>query len=361
MIATVALAALIAFMLAGGPSSRAAASGGGTTVSVQGTTANITVHMDILGAVGGAERDVYGALLREYAKQAAAMWNKAFAMLPAEGCVALHLAIDVHVLARGERPDPAFHQIQMNFTADGRDGIDEPPGSTIPATADWTDPYTSDLTGHFYLGDMSARIFAHETGHLLGLGDDYTDQYIPGVGPSSVNLPGREGTLMDGGDTIDQDLVNRIATEATKAGDTLPTCHHWAGRADVTTHTTYHGPSYECPTTQVDDDTFNLTVGPDGTIQGTGTQVTNITSCGPGTHRVYDYHVSGQLTGGQFHFTDLGGIGSAVPTVLAVPLSSSKTTAATQFHGGPVTQSSGDGFSAVSTFSGTVTLTQTSN
>jgi len=149
------------------------------------------------------------------------------------------------------------------------------------------------------------------------------------------------------------DFVNYVATNLSAE---FPTANTWTGKAHVVTHITYHGPSHECPATEVDDDTFNLTVSADGTVQGKGTQVVNITSCGPGVQRVHSYTLSGQLTGGEFHFTDLGGIASSIPTLLVGPLSSSKTTAATQFHGGPVTQSSGGGSAATHTFRGTVNM-----
>jgi len=161
--------------------------------------------------------------------------------------------------------------------------------------------------------------------------------------------------------TLNAHAADFVNNEAAPKSAEFPTGNVWTGKVHDVTHITYRGPSYECPDTEVDDDTFTVTVGANGTVNGTGMQVVTITSCGPGVHRVYDYRVSGQFTGDQFHFTDLGGIGSSVPTVLVVPLSSSKTTAAAQFHGGPVTQSGGGGFSSTYTFSGTVNLTQTSN
>ena len=151
------------------------------------------------------------------------------------------------------------------------------------------------------------------------------------------------------------DFVNN---DAVPLSAEFPTGNTWTGKAHVVTHIRYHGPSHECPAIEVDDDTFTLTVSSSGTVQGKATQVVTITSCGPASHRTDKYDVSGQLTGSHFQFTDLGGIGSSIPTVLVVPLNSSKTTAATQFHGGPVTQSSGGGSSATYTFSGTVSLTR---
>ena len=125
----------------------------------------------------------------------------------------------------------------------------------------------------------------------------------------------------------------------------FPTGNVWTGKAHVVSHFTYPPARHECPATEVDDYTFNLTVGTNGAVQGYDTKLGKVTSCGPPTTYSLRFPVSGQLTGTAFHFTDLY-------FVTLVPLSSSKTTAAAQFHGG----SAANGTTGA--FAGTINLTE---
>ncbi len=219
----------------------AAGGGGGTTVSTDGGTTTITVHMDVCCGVADSQNmtGIISDRINEESRAAEAIWNQAFAKFPAQGCGTLHLAIDARLLQPGDDHHENFHQIQIDYKNPGRPGINNPLGDTTPPTADWTNPYTSGLTGDYFLPNMDERSFAHETGHLLGLGDDYTNvrQEIDSTGVfeiGSAPLGGREGTLMDSGDNIDQALVDRIAAQATKAGNILPTCQHWTGTVHAT-------------------------------------------------------------------------------------------------------------------------------
>jgi hypothetical protein len=119
----------------------------------------------------------------------------------------------------------------------------------------------------------------------------------------------------------------------------------WTGTAHIVTHITYPPALHECQATEVDDYTFNLVVGAKGAVHGTDTKLAKVTSCGPTTTFSLRFPVSGQLTDTEFHFTDLY-------FVTVVPLSSSKTTAAAQFHGSSTT----DG--TTSTWAGTIKLTE---
>jgi len=119
----------------------------------------------------------------------------------------------------------------------------------------------------------------------------------------------------------------------------------WTGTAHIVTHITYPPALHECQATEVDDYTFNLVVGAKGAVHGTDTKLAKVTSCGPTTTFSLRFPVSGQLTDTEFHFTDLY-------FVTVVPLSSSKTTAAAQFHGVSTT----DG--TTSTWTGTIKLTE---
>jgi hypothetical protein len=89
---------------------------------------------------------------------------------------------------------------------------------------DSTSPWLHDLDGVWssHLGDD--RDFAHEVGHLMGLGDDYDDA-------TQAIASGREGTLMGDGDMVDQALVDRLADVMRSAGIELPAC--WTGTMQI--------------------------------------------------------------------------------------------------------------------------------
>jgi len=140
---------------------------------------------------------------------------------------------------------------------------------------------------------------------------------------------------------------------ATPLSASFPTGNVWTGTAHITAHNTYNNGA--CPATLVDDDTISLTVAANGTVQGTVTHKITATSCGPARHETYSLPLLGQLTGGAFHFTNPG---LYFPKV--VPLGSSKTMAALQFHGGPLIEST-EGGSSSTTWAGTINLTQTSS
>jgi len=77
---------------------------------------------------------------------------------------------------------------------------------------------------------MDSATWAHEIGHLMGLGDDYYHER--GLGHAEGDpMPGREGTLMAGGHEsqgtlIDQNLADRLADIVNKVAK-LPQC--WQG------------------------------------------------------------------------------------------------------------------------------------
>jgi hypothetical protein len=131
---------------------------------------------------------------------------------------------------------------------------------------------------------------------------------------------------------------------ATLSAD-FPTGNVWTGKAHVVSHYTYPPAQHDCPATEVDDYTFNLTVGTNGTVQGYDTKLGKVMSCGPTKTYSLRFPVSGQLTGTAFHFNDLY-------FVTVVPLSPSKTTAAAQFHGGSVTDAT------TGAWTGTINLTE---
>jgi hypothetical protein len=104
----------------------------------------------------------------------------------------------------------------------------------------------------------SARDYAHEFGHFLGFGDDYRLSGLP--------IPGRQGTLMDHGDRVDQNLMDRLADIVRESGTELPECQVWQGSIDVQTHQTLASGD-TCQ--QTGDATGELVVGAGGRISGT--------------------------------------------------------------------------------------------
>lgn len=145
-------------------------------------------------------------------------------------------------------------------------------------------------------------------------------------------------TLIATADSFDNNQAEPLSAD-------FPTADVWTGKAHVVSHYTYPPARHECPATEVDDYTFNLTVGTNGAVQGYDTKFAKVTSCGPTTTYSLRFPVSGQLTGTEFQFTDLY-------FVTVVPLSPSKTTAAAQFHGGSVTDAT------TGAWTGTINLTE---
>jgi hypothetical protein len=207
----------------------AAPNGGGTTVAVDGSTVTITVHFDLCCIPEDAsQRDVWIPLVRAEIKAAQDQWNRALANLPAKGCYELRVVFDARLLNKGDAWDEGYHRISMNYT-EGRSGSNDPT-ATSPNTDDDT-VYQQSITGNFYEPSMSVGTWAHELGHLMGLGDDYFEQH--GLGHQAQDcLPGRDGTLMCHSSTgiIDQDLADRLADILNSDGF-LPQC--WKGTMEI--------------------------------------------------------------------------------------------------------------------------------
>ena len=144
---------------------------------------------------------------------------------------------------------------------------------------------------------------------------------------------------------VAHDFVNNES--ATLSAD-FPTGDVWTGTAQIVTHIT--DPPL-CPSTSVEDSTFNLVVGSNGAVKGTRTWVIKATSCGaPTTSGPVTFPQFGQVSGGKFHLTDLV---VDLHDVTIVPISSSGTTATASITGGPYH----DG-STTSTWTGTIKLTE---
>ena len=219
--------------------------GGGTTVTVDGSTVTITVHIDLCCVQDASEHDIQTPLVMAEVKAAQDVWNQALAELPAKGCYSIKVVFDARLLNKGDPWDPGYHHIDIHFTEEGVPGSYWP--KTIPQNADSDYEYMHSLNGDFYEPNMSVGTWAHEIGHLMGLGDDYygkpdyqsvgVQQDVPDTDPSErwamVHkagdcLPGRDPTLMCNSKTgiIDQDLADRLADILNSDG-LLPQC--WIG------------------------------------------------------------------------------------------------------------------------------------
>ena len=295
--------------LAGGPGGAirpslvpyaAAAGTGGTTVSVQGSIVTITVNMDLC-CHAFSQHD--SAQLTGLIQQAAGIWNDAFAKLPYNGCLTLHLAANAHLLSKPNSWEPGFDQISAYFS-DGRPTVYDPDPAATSPNVDTTSAYMQTLTGDYYLPVMDEQVFAHEIGHLMGLGDDYTDVMKSGV-LTSVPIPGRAGTIMaNSSSPPDQTDVNRIGGLISKAGTTLPTCPEtWTGTMSLSGVTNFQGQVCTQPPV---DFTISFTSATDGTVNGEGrfhgppyTCVTSVGSVSTAPSRG-TITITGRRTGNEF-------------------------------------------------------------
>ncbi len=289
-------------------SAATAAPGGGTSASVQGSTVTITVHADLCCTKSASEATVYGPLIQEEVTQAQSIWNAALAKLPVNGCVTLRVAFDVRLRSSGAKPDKDYHQIQIDFTKMDMSFSNDPVGTPYDDT---TSAYTKDLYGEFYDADMTTNTWAHELGHLMGLGDDYSHGGFKG--PKGQPLPGRDNTMMadKGPHTIDQNLADRLADIASRAKTKMPGCP-WTGTIESDSQRIYvysDGGGAQCNDRWHSD--LSFAVKPDATVTGTGTMtLTSGPTCSGKIDtanivptREIDFSVSGTKQKGRFTLT----------------------------------------------------------
>lgn len=272
--ATTALLLLIQLVIPADASGQGGSSSG-TQVAVDAPIVTITVTIDMVfndpNAEGTQETvDSIEQAIMDY-------WNDAFDEFGNQ-CVYFNLVVEINPV-----PKSALREIPLDG---GRSTMVTTPGHhtviwegsgpnapwpetfdpydsdlVAPPGEDYTSPYAHDLwaiwSGHL----DTPRDYAHEFGHLLGFGDD--------VGRFGVPLPGREGTLMDNGDEIDQVLIDRLNDVVRDSGKKLPEC--WEGTITGTS-TALRGPCdvrYEGEITIVASDDGTATL--EGTITTTGT------------------------------------------------------------------------------------------
>ena len=200
--------------------------GGGTIVAVDGTTVTIIVHIDIccFDDVG----TTLAAHIMNEVRAAQDMWNKALAKLPAHGCFDVKVVFDARLQNLNDPWDPGYHHIRMYF--------DQPGRSFVYVRGEQNDDvvsgYVQTSGGHFFASDMTTAVYAHEIGHMMGLGDDYYEQGDAHHKRGDC-LDGRGNSLMcgkNGNGEITQGLADRLADILNKLG-VLPQC--WKGTLQI--------------------------------------------------------------------------------------------------------------------------------
>lgn len=258
------------------------ASTGGTVVSVTDPPiVDITVTIDMVFADPNAEG--VQESVTSISESIMQYWNDAFGEL-ASDCILFNLVVKINPVGKS-----AFREIPIG---EGRMTVVTEPGHHVvlwegtDPNAPWPetfDAYDPDLVstpgedlasayGHelwsIWSGHLdSPRDFAHEFGHLLGLGDDYDENGLP--------VPGREGTLMDNGDKIDQVLLDRLADVVRKSGEKLPEC--WRGSYTGTVRDDCDGRNAEWTV----EGTFSITVDPSGAAAYEGEHTVTGSCAGP--------------------------------------------------------------------------------
>jgi hypothetical protein len=237
------LAALSALALCHGAPAMAAPApgGGGTTATVEGSTVTITVHIDLCCMQDAQEREIYRPILLSEVKGAQDLWNQGLAKFSAMGCFSVRVVFDARILNKGEAWDPGYHQIKVDLTHPvGRSVSYWPPNIPQNADSDWE--YSHSLDGDFYDAAMSIGTWAHEIGHLMGLGDDYYAKKDFETKASGERvLRHNAGDCLEGKDTdelmcnsrdgsINQDLADRLVEILNRDG-LLPQC--WKGTMKI--------------------------------------------------------------------------------------------------------------------------------
>jgi hypothetical protein len=207
---------------------------------------------------------------QKWQKDAEDIWNAAFDQWPHQ-CYKFKLVVkvtpqDSWPVEKG--PRPGHHLIFIGEFVESHGTHTS--GVRGSAVAD-DSPYALQNAMYGAWGDDLAdaenkgmNAYAHEVGHLLGLGDDYINH--PATATSkrwTEPKPGRKNTLMADGGPVDKNLVDRLA-DLLRQAKKLPSC--WHGKMDSKSTVTYQEDFLTC--TEVWNIEVWLRAAPDGTVAG---------------------------------------------------------------------------------------------
>lgn len=228
-----------------------------TTISVEGTVVTLRVPLQIrlppdfdptVVSMETGERTPLGQYYEDGAEK---LWNDGLAGLRHGDCLTFRIDVEIDLLEPGV-PASGDHYMEIDNDPEGVPMFWDP--ATNDPQVDTTSAYTEGLIGN--LPPIDDGVFAHELGHLLGLGDDYgTTEFPPGRGPG----------LMDGTHDITQNYVDRIA-KLLEDLDKLPEC--WSGKMQSETTRDYKGLGRCSDTWETE---LRMTVALDGKVTGDGT------------------------------------------------------------------------------------------
>ncbi len=255
-----------------------AAAAEGNTVTVDGRDVTVHVRVDVNVADEVLQSEIGRTAFLGWQDKINDYWNQGLRQLQYDGCLTLHVDVQMAVISvddwkyRSATEDylkmttqPGHHVISFDLNP-SRPVVFDPYQPDAGPGMDFTSPFKYDLDGNWSDELETARDFAHETGHLMGLGDDYQDVPADG-GTRSESLPGREGTLMDSGDAIDQNIADRLGDTIRKAGIKLPTC--WTGTMTSSANETVTADNVGLVCSGTWTTALSLTIAGDGTVTGT--------------------------------------------------------------------------------------------
>jgi hypothetical protein len=235
-----------------------------TNVRVEGDTVVIHVPIQIVTAV---EDDEFKQQLADLEREVEAIWNRAFEGFSYD-CWKFRLDLElVHALP-GSPAQEGYHVVESWPTRWIPDGvalagwytqvINVPnykfhPDDDIPHR-DFEFPYKGEMGGVFYT--LDARVFAHEIGHVMGLGDDYYKKggYKPEGGGIGERAGGVvfSGTFMTSGVGGPEPVHLWRAVAMMKQAGVLPPCPCASGvRWNGTMHEIHSAGAYDRHSTEV--------------------------------------------------------------------------------------------------------------